>query len=148
MGSRGLSTVVEKVLSLGIVLLYLTLLTTALYGGVLPEYRGAVGAELGERTLTEATARVEQAVPPAGRSVRATSRVDLPATIEGAAYEIRADGDALVLVHPDPDVGGRARPVFPSRVRSLTGTWESGGRTVVAVTGNGSRVTVRLEETS
>lgn len=145
MDNRGLSTVVEKVLSTGVVLLYVALLTTTLYGGAVPAYRGAVGVELGERTLAEATARVEQAVPPSSRVVDATYRVDLPATIEGAGYEIQTDGGALVLVHPDADVGGRSQLVLPDRVTTLDGTWHSGEETVVTVDGGDGTVTVRLE---
>ena len=144
MDNRALSTVIEKLLSLSIVLLYISLLTTVLYGGALPEYRGAVGTELGERTLSEATSRVEQTVPPAGHWVDATRRVELPATIDGAAYSIRADNGTLVLDHPDADIGGRARPVLPERVGTLTGEWTSGRPLVVAVTGNRGNLTVRL----
>jgi len=146
--SRGLSTVVEKLLALGIVLLYIGLLTTTLYGGTVPAYRGAVGAELGERTLAEATARIEQSVPPNGRSVTATRRMDLPATIDGAAYEIRANGNRLVLDHPESEVSGTTQPVLPDRVDTMTGTWQSGGETVVTVSGGRGAVTIRLEEQS
>lgn len=145
MNNRGLSTVVEKLLSLGIVLLYITLLTTVLYGGTVPAYRGAVGAELGERTLSESTARIEQTVPPAGRSVTASRRVSLPATIDGATYEIRADGERIVLDHPDPHIGGQTKPVLPSRVDTLSGTWQSGGEMVITVSGSRGDLTVRLE---
>lgn len=145
MDNRGLSTVVEKVLSLSIVLLYISLLTTVLYGGTVPAYRGAVGAELGDRTLTEATARVEQTVPPAGRSAAATRRVSLPATIDGASYEIRAERGTLVLAHPDPDIGGRTRPILPARVDTLTGRWQSGGEMRISVNGTRGDLTVRLE---
>jgi len=145
--NRGLSTVVEKLLSLSIVVLYITLLTTVMYGGTVPAYRGAVGAELGERTLTQATAEIEQTVPPAGRTASATRRVELPATIDGAAYEIRADGETLVLDHPDDDIGGRAAPVLPNRVTTLTGEWRSGEPAVVTVTGERGNLTVRLEGT-
>lgn len=146
MDSRGLSTVVEKLLALGVVLLYIGLLTTTLYGGTVPAYRSAVGAELGERTLAEATARIEQSVPPTGRSASATYRVDLPATIDDSAYVIRADGDRLVLDHPDSDVGGTTQPVLPDRVDTMTGTWQSGAETVVTVSGERGNLTVRLEE--
>lgn len=145
MDNRGVSTVVEKLLSLSIVLLYITLLTTVLYGGTIPSYRGAVGAELGERTLSESTARIEQTVPPAGRSVTASRRVSLPATIDGATYEIRADGGRIVLDHPDPDIGGQTNPVLPSRVETLTGAWQSGGEMSITVSGSRGDLTVRLE---
>ena len=146
MDNRGLSTVVEKLLSLSIVVLYITLLTTVLYGGSVPAYKGAVGAELGERTLAEATARIEQTVPPAGRSVTATRRVDLPSTIDGSTYEIRTDDEWLVLDHPDDDIGGRVRPVLPARVTTVTGEWHSGEETVVSVTGTRQNLTVQLTE--
>lgn len=145
MDNRGLSTVVEKLLSLSIVLLYISLLTTVLYGGTVPAYRGAVGAELGERTLVESTARIEQTVPPAGRAVEARRQVSLPASIDGAAYELRAQNRTLVLAHPDPEIGGQTQPVLPSRVDSLTGTWQSGGEMVVTVTGTRGNLTIRLE---
>jgi hypothetical protein len=144
--NRGLSTVVEKLLSLSLVVLYITLLTTVLYGGSVPAYRGAVGAELGERTLAEATAAVEQTVPPQGRDATASRRVDIPATIDGAAYRIRANGTHLLLVHPDGAVGSHARPVLPERVQNVTGEWESGGETVVVVTGRRGNLTVSLGE--
>jgi hypothetical protein len=144
MDNRGASTVVEKLLSLGIVLLYITLLTTVLYGHNIPAYRATVGTELGERTLTEATARVEQAVPPAGESATVTHRVELPATINGAAYDIRVDGNAMVLDHPDGDIGARTYPVLPDRVTTLTGEWHSGGSLVITATGPGDDLTVRI----
>ncbi|MFC6756230.1 MULTISPECIES: DUF7266 family protein [Haloarcula] len=144
MDNRGLSTVVEKLLSLSIVVLYITLLTTVLYGGSIPSYHGAVGAQLGERALAEATAEVERAVPPRGRSVAASQRVALPATIDGSAYSIRANGTHLLLSHPDDEVGGQARPVLPDRVENVTGTWDSGNDTVVIVSGSQENLTVRL----
>lgn len=146
MDSRGLSTVVEKLLALGIVLLYIGLLTTTLYGGAIPAYRGAVGAELGERTLAEATARIEQSVPPASRSATATRRIDLPATIDGKAYEIRADDKRLVLDHPDRDIGGTTEPVLPDRVTAMHGTWQSGSKTIINISGGRDTMTLRLEE--
>ncbi|WP_254273519.1 DUF7266 family protein [Haloarcula marina] len=146
MDNRGLSTVIEKTLALGVVLLYITLLTTTLYGGAVPAFRGAVGAELGERTLAEATARVEQAVPPVGESVTASVRVDLPATIAGSGYEVRVAGSALVLDHPDEEIGGRARPILSGRVDRLSGSWDSGAETVVVVTEGADGLRVRLEE--
>lgn len=146
MDNRGLSTVVEKLLSLSIVMLYITLLTTVLYGGSVPAYRGAVGGQLGERALAEATAEVERTVPPRGRNVAATRRVDIPATIDGGGYRIRANGTHLLLDHPDDEVGGTARPVLPDRVGNVTGEWQSGADTVVTVTGSRGNLTVRLGE--
>jgi hypothetical protein len=80
--------------------------------------------------------------------VTASVQVDLPATIDGAAYMIRTDGDSLVLDHPDPSIDGRVQPVLPSRVDSLDGAWESGEQTTVRVTGGQGNVTVTLEGSS
>jgi hypothetical protein len=146
MDSRGLSTVVERLLGLGVVVLYIGLLTTTLYGGVIPEYQSAVGAQLGDRALVQSAARIEGSVPPPATVVTASVRVDLPATIDGAAYTIRTDGGALVLDHPNPAIDGRIRPVLPDRVDTLDGSWESGDRTVVRVTGGRGNVTVMLED--
>jgi hypothetical protein len=143
--SRGLSTVVEKLLSLSIVVLYTTLLTTVLYGGSVPAYQSEVGAELGERTLAEATTHVEQTVPETGQAVTATRRVTLPSTIDGMTYQIRTDNGTLVLDHPNDDIGGRMQPVMPSRVTAITGQWQSGGKLIISVTGDSESVTVRLE---
>lgn len=144
MDNRGSSTVVGKLLSLAIILLYITLLTTVLYGHNIPAYRATVGTELGERTLTEATARVEQTVPPASESTAMTHRVELPATINGAAYDIRTDGTAMVLDHPDSDIGTRSYPVLPDRVTTLTGAWHSGGQLVITATGPGDDITIQI----
>ncbi|KAA9396742.1 hypothetical protein Har1130_02715 [Haloarcula sp. CBA1130] len=145
MDNRALSTVVEKLLSMGIVLLYIGLVTTTLYGGTVPAYQSAVGAELGDRTLAEATARIEQAIPPDARAVSATVRLSLPATIDGTGYTIRTDGEALVLDHPDPEIGGRTQPLFPERVDTFEGEWQSGSPTVIVVSGTRGSVTVTLE---
>jgi len=145
MDNRALSTVVEKLLSMGLVLLYIGLVTTTLYGGTVPAYQSAVGAELGDRTLAEATARIEQAVPPDARTVSATVRVSLPDTIDGAGYSIRTDGDDLVLDHPNAEISGRTQPLLPERVDTLEGEWQSGSPTVVTVSGSRGSVTVTLE---
>ena len=140
------ATVVEKLLSLSVVVLYITLLTTVLYGGAIPTYTQAVGAELGDRVLAEATAGVEQTVPSRGRSVTVTRRIEIPATIDGAAYRIRANGTHLLLIHPDKSVSSQSRPVVPDSVGTVTGEWDSGAETAVRVTGTRADLTVRLEE--
>ena len=66
---RALSPVVGKTLELGIVVLFVGLLTTVLLAGVVPDYRTATGKELGERVLTTAAQEIEHAVPPDRKSV-------------------------------------------------------------------------------
>lgn len=131
---RGLAPVVGKTLEIGLVLLFIAGLSTALFGGVVPDYRTAVGGEVAERTAVAAAERVDAAVPPIARSARVERRVPLPDTIRGAAYRVAAEDRALVLEHPARGVDATARLALPSRVVSVEGTWQSGADTVIIVT--------------
>lgn len=131
---RGLAPVVGKTLEIGLVLLFIAGLSTALFGGVVPDYRTAVGGEVAERTVIAAAERVDAAVPPKARSARVERRVPLADTIRGAAYRVAAEDRTLVLEHPARGVDATARLALPSRVVSVEGTWHSGADTVVIVT--------------
>lgn len=144
MADRGATPVVGKVLEVGIVLLYVSLLTTALYGTVVPGYRAAAAGEVAERTVAGAAERIQQAVPPRTVEGQTVLRVDLPATIAGSAYRLRTDGETIVLDHP-ADVTARSRLALPDRVVSVEGTWESGEDTVVRVRTVGEGLAVTLE---
>lgn len=144
MPDRAVAPAIGKLLEAGIVVLFVVLLTTVLYGGVVPSYRSAVGAELGDRTLVSAAERVESAVPAAGDAVSVELRVDLPATLRGQAYSIRARGETLVLDHPNPNVGGETALALPSRVVDVAGEWESTDPATVEVRGAGDELRVRL----
>lgn len=121
---RGLTPVVSKALTVSLLVLYVGLLATSLHGGVVPDYRDAAGEELGERTLAGAGLAVEDAVPPAATEATVERRVDLPATIRGSTYEIRAENRTLVLDHPRLATQRRAL-TLPDRVVSVSGTWHS-----------------------
>jgi len=142
---RGVSPVVGKALEASIVVLYVSLLGATLYGGLVPEYRTAAGAEIGERVLSQSAQRVQQAVPPTARAVDVRTGVSLPATIRGRGYVVRAENRTLVLDHPREGVGGRARLALPATVESVTGNWSSGEPAVVAVRGDGDGLAVELE---
>jgi hypothetical protein len=139
--------VVGKGLEVALVVLYVGLVATVLYAGVVPEYRAAAGSEVGDRTLAAAALEVETAVPPAlgSRSVSASRSVRLPDTIAGESYRVRVDGRALVLEHPDPAVGGRARLALPGRVERVRGGWASGGDPTVTVSTDPEGLTVVLD---
>nr|WP_272931363.1 hypothetical protein [Halobacterium noricense] len=112
----------------GIVVLFVALLTTTLYGGVVPNARTAAADEVGERTLQHAAANVEAAVPntdprAAADEVVAERRISLPATIRDRGYRITANGTRLALVHGHADVGGETALVLPGRVRDVRGNW-------------------------
>jgi len=142
---RGVSSVVGKLYELAIVLGFVGVVTAALYGSAVPDYRTATGVEVGDRTLATAATRVEAAVPPDATSLRVEVAVDLPETVAGERYRVRAVNDStLVFDHPDAAIGGRARLALPERVVAVNGTWESTETTVVAVDGGGDDVRVRL----
>lgn len=144
MADRAVTPVVGKVLEVGLVLLYVSLVATAMFGTVVPQYRTAAGGEVAERTVATAAERIQQAVPPAGVAGETAVRVDLPATIAGAAYRIRVDGRWLVLEHP-ATVTARSRLALPDRVVAVRGTWASGEETVVRVRTGGEGLTVTLD---
>lgn len=156
MADRAVTPVVGKTLEVGILVLYVALVSSVLFGGVVPEYRSAAGAEIGDRTLATATDAVEAAVveptrPGVDVSGERRVTVELPSTIRGAAYEIRSTrtadgtGSTLVLEHPSSAIGGRSSVALPGGVEPVEGEWRSGSELIVVVTfGSSGNVEVRL----
>lgn len=145
MDNRGLTPVVGKTLAIGIVVLYIGLLTAVFYGGVIPEYRAMAGNEIGDRVLATATERVQQAVPPPVWRVDARFRVELPPTIHGQTYSIRASNRSLILEHPHPDIGGRAPLALPNTVSRVEGEWQSHTSLIIHVVSTDSGFVIELE---
>lgn len=143
---RAVSPATGKLLEVGLVVLFVGLASTALYGGAVPGYQSAAGAEVAERTLASASQRVQQAVPPNGSRVEASARVDLPTAIAGRQYEVRADGRRLVLVHPDPAVERSVRLALPDAVVTVSGEWSSGAPARITVRGTDAGLVVELVE--
>jgi hypothetical protein len=141
---RALTPAVGKALEVGLVVLFVGVLTTALYGGAVPNYRDAVGDEVADRTVAAAAERVENAVPPSATGVRVVHRVDLPRSIRGENYRIAAAERSLVLDHPSPAVGASTRLALPERVETVAGAWESADEAVVLVTGDRDGLRVEL----
>lgn len=146
MDDRGVTPSVGKSLEVGIVVLFVALLTTVLLGGVVPDYETATDVVLGERVQVTAAQAVEDAVPPTAREVDARHRVELPGSIAGDGYDVRVDGRWLVLDHPDETVSGRVRLVLPPHVDRVEGQWQSGAEKFVTVTGDRSGLVVELTE--
>lgn len=142
---RGVAPVTSKAAELTIVVLYVAAMTTALYGGVVPEYRTAAADATADRVATRVAGELEAAVPPNATAVDAETRLSLPGTIRNAAYRVRANGSRLVLTHPHGGVGARVRLSLPDRVRTVRGEWTSGSPLVVDVESepNGLAVTLR-----
>ena len=145
MADRAMTPVVGKAMEATLVVLYVGLVTAALYGGAVPEYRSSAGAEVAERALADAATDVERAVPPETRAATARVEVDLPPTIAGSAYRVRVDSGQLRLDHPDPGVAATAPLVLPARVDDVSGTWESGEETSVRVESTDGGLEVHLE---
>jgi hypothetical protein len=142
--NRAVVPAVGKALEASIVLLYVALVTTTLFGGVVPDYRAAAGQELADRTLSTAAHRVQDAVGPDATRASARVRVDLPATIRGDGYRIRAENGSLVLDHPDAEVGSRTTLAVPAHVVAVRGEWHSHDPAAVVVEPAASGVVVRL----
>jgi hypothetical protein len=142
---RAFSTVVEKMLAVGLVTLFVSLVSVTVYGGVVPDARTAAGEQVSERTLATAAERIQQAVPPNTTAADVHVRVDLPPTIRGAGYEIRAQNRSLVLEHPRGRLDGRARLALPAPVVRVEGRWRSGEPAYVRVQRMDAGLVVRLE---
>jgi hypothetical protein len=152
---RGVAPAVGKALEAGIVVLFVALLTTTLYGGVVPDARTAAGDEVGERTLQHAAVAIQAAVPAtpitthvAVNGTVAERRVSLPDTIRSETYRITANGTDLVLVHDNRRVGGRTPLVLPQRVRDVRGNWTDGDVVVRVTRHPDGGVVVELAEGS
>lgn len=128
MADRAMSPVVSKAMEATIVVLYIGLVTTTLYGGVVPEYRTTAGSEVAERTVADVATDVERAIPPESTRAMVDVTVSTPSTIAGDDYLIRAGTDRLVLEHPDPAVSTSIPLVLSDRVVNVSGTWYGSGR--------------------
>ena len=147
---RAVTPVTGKLFEIAIVVLFVAALSAVLYGGVVPEYRTATAVEIEDRTLAAASNAIEASVPASGtgrttvRRSTGETRVDLPETIRGRPYRIRAVTDAIRLEHPHPSVGGRLVPALPPRVTEVEGEWRSGGTLLVRGRLSDGEVTLEL----
>jgi len=143
---RAVTPAVGKTLEVGIVVLFIGFLTASLLGGVVPDYRTATGAEVGERVLATTGQEIERAVPPTARDVSVRRTVELPVQIAGSGYTVKVDGRSLVLTHPDPAIGGRLHLSLPSTVDRAEGRADDGGQILITVSGDSSGLVVELTD--
>ena len=148
MDNRGVTPVVEKLLTIGIVVLFIGAVTAVLFGSAVPNYRTAVGAELGDRVLVSAGEQLEATVPPSGTVVTARTTIDIPETIRGESYVIAANGDQLDLEHPNPAIASEIRLSLPDRVSVVTGSIRSEGSRTVSIERTDAGVTVKLGDSA
>ncbi len=150
--ARAATPAVGKALEVALLVLLVALLTTTLFGGVLPTYRTAAGAELADRTLARSATTVERSAPVDAEGYAAferTRRVDLPDRIRGDRYAVRTDAETgrLRLAHPHAGVGGAVRLALPNGT-TVTGSWRSSRPARVRATVVGDDVRVELLEGS
>lgn len=138
---RGASAVVGKVLAAGIAVLYISVMTTLLFGGVVPDYRTATGAELGDRVLATAAGEIEHNRPAVDGTVELRAEHSLPETIRDKEYELVLSGKTLELDHPDPGIGGETHVALPPNVAVENATWASSEPFVVVVDGETVTIT-------
>ena len=137
MDDRAAAPVVGKALEIAVLVVFVGLVSAALFGSVVPAYRTAAGAEVGDRVIVAAAGQVEH-VADAPRSVESRRvGVAVPRTIRGSTYVVRAteeDGvPALVLDHPTPEIGGTVALALPARVTAVEGDLHSAEEPTVVV---------------
>ena len=145
MDERAMAPVIGKALEAGIVALYVSMLVTALYGGVVPEYRTAAGGEVADRTLAATVHEIERSVPAPATEATVQRSVELPGTIHDEPYELCANGRTVTLEHTHPEIGDEVHLALPERVESVAGCWDSTTGGVVVASGTESSVTIELK---
>lgn len=148
MADRAMAPVVGKALEAALVVLYVGLLTSALYGHAVPTYRTTAGDAVGERALSAATQEIQAAVPPNATDVDVRVEVPLPDAVRGEPYFLRADGMRLRLDHPHPSVGGSQRLALPGSVVSVAGEWRSDRPAILRISTTDGGLAVELVEGS
>lgn len=110
MDDRAAAPVVGKALEIAILVVFVGVVSAALFGSVVPTYRTAAGAEVADRTLVAVTGQVDTAAVVSDSVVERRVAVSMPRTIRGSAYVIRATNESgtqsLVLDHPHAEVAG------------------------------------------
>lgn len=154
---RGVVPVVGKALEAAIVVLFIGLLATVLFGGVVPDHRDAVAHEVAERTVSTATERVETTATVPATAVRGQRQasVDLPRTIRRTTYRIEyrpnasfgsdpnVTSPAFVLDHPRDSFDRKMPVTLPPSV-TVSGAWDSGTDNVVRVAVGDDETTLEL----
>jgi hypothetical protein len=134
---RAAAPVVGKAMEVAVLVVFLGVVSAALFGSVVPQYRTAAGAEIGDRVLVAAAGQVEVATDGPESVVERRVDVSLPRTIRGAAYVVRAESrngtPALVLDHPNAAIGGETLLSVPPRVAVVDGEFRSTASPAIVV---------------
>lgn len=125
MDDRAVTPVVEKTITVGLVVLFVAGFAGSLLGGAVPDYRTSAGQEVADRVLSSAASAIEEAPPATNATVRVRTERSLPPSIRGQAYDLVLRNRTLRLRHPDPQIGGTTRLGIPNSVTVRNGTWDS-----------------------
>lgn len=147
MDDRAAAPVVGKALEIAVLVVFVGVVSAALFGSVVPTYRTAAGAEVADRTLVAVAGQVDTAAVVTDSVVERRVAVSMPRTIRGSAYVVRAANatqtPTLVLDHPHAGVGGSVPLSVPPETR-VNGSLRSTSGSTVVVTQEGGRVEVVL----
>jgi hypothetical protein len=145
---RAAAPVVGKALEIAVLVVFVGLVSASLFGSVVPAYRTAAGAEVGDRVLTAAAGQIETAANAPPDVVERRVTISLPRTVRGTSYEIQVEDESgtlvLVLDHPNAAIGGRTALAVPPRVTTMRGELRSAAdpAPVAVVTGRANGTVV------
>jgi hypothetical protein len=139
-----MSAVVEKLVVVGLVVLFISGFGTALFGGVVPEYRASAADEVAQRSLAAVAESVEAAVPTSRAAVNVTTTASVPATVAGRTYRIELAGRRLHLRDPNGRFGASTRVAIPASLTVRNGSVPA-GTVNVRVSGEPPDRELRLE---
>lgn len=136
MDDRAAAPVVGKALEIAVLVVFVGVVSAALFGSVVPTYRTAAGDEVADRALAAVAGQVDTAAVTTDSVDERRVTVSMPRTIRGAAYVIRVTNEsgapALVLDHPHAGVGGSITLSTPAEA-AVTGQLRSTAEPTVVV---------------
>lgn len=143
MDERAAAPVAGKALEVAVLVVFVGVVSAALFGSVVPTYRTAAGAEVADRALVAVAGQVDTAAVVTDSVVERRVAVSMPPTIRGSAYVVRAVDErgtpTLVLDHPHAGIGGSVALSTPAGT-PVSGTLRSTADPTVVVsrTANGT----------
>lgn len=144
MDSRAVTVVLEKLVVVGLVVLFISGLGGALLGGAVPSYRASAAAEVGDRVLAGTADHIEVAVPATQAPTTIQRIITVPTTLDGETYRIALEGRVLHLIHADPMVSGSTRLALPTSL-AVENASVKAGRIVVTISGEAHNQSLSLE---
>lgn len=137
MDERAVAPVAGKALEVAVLVVFVGVVSAALFGSVVPTYRTVAGAEVADRALVAVAGQIDTAAVVPDGAVERRVTVSMPRTVRGSAYAVEAVNEsgtpALVLEHPHAGVGGSVPLSVPAET-TVTGRLRSTDDPTVVVT--------------